>query len=346
MTVTGIHLVGSTPFANAGEAFSVIGPALGPWLQRIPDGETGYRRGWSVWLDKVFADDPQFEKTGRIHQISEKPGDPGVAKYQLRDGVRPEEVRFHLPHAKFAIADYEDFKRAKAKGELPPDCRFQFAFAPAHVVIWRWFVEELHETLEPLYDQALIAEIGKMLDVIPATELAIQWDIASRVFARLEWGAPTRYGNTKTEMIETFTRNLVTLGIGVPDGVELLYHFCYGYTGQKHTVEPSDMADMVAMANRVTQAVARPIQLIHMPVPQGRRDDSYFAPLAQLRLRPETEISLGLVHAPDSTDGGRARMQAASKYLDNYSISTECGWGQHPKDKIRELIALHASLAR
>jgi hypothetical protein len=33
-----------------------------------------------------------------------------------------------------------------------------------------------------------------------------------------------------------------------------------------------------------------------MPVPRDRTDDAYFAPLARLRLKGETELSFGLVH--------------------------------------------------
>jgi hypothetical protein len=36
-----------------------------------------------------------------------------------------------------------------------------------------------------------------------------------------------------------------------------------------------------------------------MPVPKGRTDDAYFAPLDNLRLHPETKLYLGLVHRCD-----------------------------------------------
>ena len=69
----------------------------------------------------------------------------------------------------------------------------------------------------------------------------------------------------------------------MPADIELLFHFCYGDCNHKHVVEPTDMADMVAMANRLTDGIERPIQLIHMPVPRDRSDDAYFAPLKDLR---------------------------------------------------------------
>ena len=56
---------------------------------------------------------------------------------------------------------------------------------------------------------------------------------------------------------------------------------------------------MVEIANATSTGVARPIQFFHMPVPKGRTDDAYFAPLDNLRLHPETELYLGLIHHDD-----------------------------------------------
>ena len=63
------------------------------------------------------------------------------------------------------------------------------------------------------------------------------------------------------------------------------------------------MGDMVEFANRVARQIKRPIQLIHMPVPRNRADDAYFEPLRKLKLRPETQLCLGLVHHTDGLDG-------------------------------------------
>jgi len=131
----------------------------------------------------------------------------------------------------------------------------------------------------------------------------------------------------------------------VPADIELLFHFCYGDSNHKHVVEPTDMADMVAMANRLTDGIERPIQLIHMPVPRDRSDDAYFAPLQHLRLKPATELSLGLVHHTDGVAGTRQRLAAAEKRVKNFSIATECGFGRRRPETIPELLAIHAEVA-
>jgi hypothetical protein len=131
----------------------------------------------------------------------------------------------------------------------------------------------------------------------------------------------------------------------VPRGIELLYHFCYGDAGHRHVVEPTDMGDMVELANRLAAGIQRNIDLVHMPVPRDRSDEAYFEPLKKLKLRPETELCLGLVHYTDGIDGTRRRLATAEKFVRDFSIGTECGFGRRDPSTIPELLRIHAEAA-
>jgi hypothetical protein len=98
----------------------------------------------------------------------------------------------------------------------------------------------------------------------------------------------------------------------------------------------------VDFANRLTARLPRPIQLIHMPVPRDRSDAAYFAPLARLRLNPATKLCLGLVHHTDGIDGTRARLATAQRFVTDFSIATECGFGRRDPKTIPELLRIHA----
>lgn len=161
----------------------------------------------------------------------------------------------------------------------------------------------------------------------------------------LERNEASSYGRTKAEMQETFGDILVDLGNRVPADVDLLYHLCYGDSNHRHVVEPTDMGDMVDFANRLSRRIARPVQLIHMPVPRNRADDAYFAPLQRLDLRPETELCLGLVHYTDGVEGTRRRIAAAQRHVKDFSIATECGFGRRDPATIPELLRIHAAVA-
>jgi hypothetical protein len=82
-----------------------------------------------------------------------------------------------------------------------------------------------------------------------------------------------------------------------------------------------------------------------MPVPRDRADDAYFEPLRRLALRPETELSLGLVHYTDGVEGTEKRLATAKKYAGNFSIATECGFGRRNPRTIPELLHIHAVVA-
>ena len=157
--------------------------------------------------------------------------------------------------------------------------------------------------------------------------------------------SPNAYGKDRGEMLARFSAILTDLAGHVPADIELMFHFCYGDSNHKHVVEPTDMADMVDMANRLSADIKRTIELIHMPVPRDRSDDAYFAPLARLRLKPETELSLGLVHYTDGVAGTRKRLSAAERHVDKFSIATECGFGRRAPKTIAELLRIHAEIA-
>jgi hypothetical protein len=339
-----VHLVGSVPMANSEQVFTEVAKALGPHLKRLPDGETGERLNWVGHLEAVFANHPAFERTDELFRIH--PTATGWYRHRLKKGKSPADVRFdNLFYADQALASYEIFKRLKAAGEIPPRVRFQVDLVPAHSVLWLFVVDELHAPLDPIYNEAVKREVDKIAAAIPHSQLAIQFDVASAVFARLERGQPNAYGRTKEEMQETFSRILVDLGNHVPADIELLYHLCYGDNNHRHVVEPTDMADMVEFTNRLVSRVQRPVDLVHMPVPRDRSDDAYFEPLERLRLPPHTELCLGLVHYTDGVAGTRERLGTARRYAKSFAIGTECGFGRRKPETIPELLRIHAEVA-
>jgi hypothetical protein len=330
--------------ANAQNVFEKVSAALGPRLKRLPDGETGERGDWITWLEPVFADNLAFHKSGeffRVHATG-----TGRERYTLRPGYAPEDVRFdNLFYADIAKESYALFKRLKDAGKIASGTKFQVDLVPAHSVLWLYLVDALHARIDPIYNEAVKREIDKIAAAIPHDELAIQFDVASAVFARLERNEASSYGRSKAETQETFSNILVDLGNRVPADIDLLYHLCYGDSNHRHVVEPTDTSDMVEFANRVSRQIKRPVQLIHMPVPRNRADDGYFEPLRQLKLRPETKLCLGLVHYTDGVEGTKKRLATARKYAANFAVGTECGFGRRDPATIPELLRIHAEVA-
>src|SRR2546422_592298 len=56
-----VHFVGSLPLPDAETVFRTLPETAGPYLLRLPDGETGIRKTWIRFLQAVLADNPAIE---------------------------------------------------------------------------------------------------------------------------------------------------------------------------------------------------------------------------------------------------------------------------------------------
>jgi hypothetical protein len=339
-----IYLVGSVPLTTAAEVFETVSGKFGTLIKQIPDGEVGERTDWISHLELLFRDNPAFERseeTFSVHSSATR-----RMRYRLKSGVRLSDVRFEkLGYVDTARASYAEFRRLRDLGRIAPGTRFQVDLVPAHSVIWLFVIEEEQAAMDPIYNAAVVREMQTISETVPHEDLAIQYDVASAVFARLERGEPTPYGRTKTEMADCFSSILADLSNAVLADIPLLFHFCYGDANHKHAIEPTDVGDMVDMGNALTKKISRPINLIHMPVPRDRHDDGYFAPLKGLHLDPATRLILGLIHYTDGLEGTRRRLQTATKYLRDFGVATECGFGRRDPRTLPKLFDLHVAAA-
>ena len=162
-----VHLVGSVPLRDAREVFTTVSGVLGQRLKRIPDGETGERSDWITWLEPAFADNPALEKSDELFRVHAT----GTARvrYKLRAGKTVDDVQFdNLFYADIAKASYAEFAALKTQGVIPKHVRFQIDLVPAHSVIWLFLQDDLHQPLDPIYNEALKREIDKIAASIAA----------------------------------------------------------------------------------------------------------------------------------------------------------------------------------
>lgn len=332
----GAHLVGSVPAASAEVVFRSVAAEIGDRLRRIPDGETGPRSDWIVWQLPVFTSQPQLEVV--------PPGPNSwrpLPRVRLGEGVRPENAAFAaLGYAEAAIASYRIFARLKRDGLIPVACRFQVCLPTPLAPICAFVVPEHQALLERAYEDRLLGELRLVLEAVPHDQLAIQWD-TNFEFGMLEGVFPVWFEDVKGGILE----RLLRLSRQAPPDVELGYHFCYGDVQHRHFKEPADAGKLVDVANALAASLGRPLNWIHLPVPRDRVDEAYYAPLGELRLRPETELYLGLVHHTDGVEGTARRMEVARRFVSGFGIATECGWGRRAQVTIPELLRIHRELS-
>jgi hypothetical protein len=334
----GIMLVGSVPLADSAEVFNTVGEHLGPLIGRIPDGETGERLQFIGFQDAVIRDAEGLERRGEW-MVAGK----ASPLYGLKDGVSPDEVHFGpLGYARAAIASYEDFKAARAAGKVAPGTRFQVSLPTPLTVLIKYSSRESLLALWPVYERAMFGEVDAIAAAVPHQDLAIQWDVAPEVHTVVE--------QPGTDVARIVSFEALTQAVGraidhVPADVPTGCHLCYGDANHKHIIEPRDMANLVRIANGISACAHRAVGWFHMPVPKDRDDSAYFAPLADLRLPPETEVFLGLVHMTDGVDGARRRTQAAKAVRADFGVATECGLGRRDPASIGPLLDLHRDIA-
>jgi hypothetical protein len=232
------------------------------------------------------------------------------------------------------------FARLQEEEIIPPGLRFQVSLPTPLAPVNIYVVPEDQAVVEPPYAARLLGELDEILAAIPHRALAIQWDVAAEI-ALWEGLRPSHFADVKPGIVE----RLVQLGRRVPAGVELGYHLCYGDSQHRHFVEPVDTTNLVEVANAIAAGLERPINWIHLPVPRTRSDAAYFAPLRNLRRRPETELYLGLVHFTDGVTGARQRIEAAQRVMAEFGVATECGMGRRPPETIPALLRIHAEVA-
>ena len=332
-----IHLVGSAPFATAEEMFRAAAGHLGPRLKRLPDGEVRERDSWIKWQHARIGRSPQF----RLAEVD--PVYVPVPPYELVEGAISADA-IELPdlgYAKAAIESFGTFRELMEEGVVPRDTRFQVGLPTPLSVASAYVVPASRDRFETAYAHALGGELERILASIPAAKLAVQWEAAVE-FALLEGLFPSHLGDDMAGGIADRLAGLVDL---VPAGVEAGIHLCYGDSGHKHFCEPADTRHLVDVANGVSARARRPIDWIHMPVPKERDDEAFFAPLADLRLKPGCELYLGLVHMTGGIAGTRRRIAAAERIVRDFGIATECGFGRRPPDTIPDLFRQHVEAA-
>ena len=358
-----VLLVGSVPGRDAHEVMSSCAGGLGSLLGSLPDGETGFRKGWINFLAaKTYAVSNQIESITRPLPVDPNAPDEWRTadmdwiprgfqdhwQFKVKDPSRP--LRFEtLGYAADAKQSYRTFCTLRDQGVIPQGVRFQVSL-PLTESGTRLFIGHSPESFQPMWDayqEAMKRELTRLTQEIPPNDLAIQWDIATEVLCiegndhdptlGLPWDAPG-------DPFDRYGQALVDLCPHIPEEALLGLHLCYGDLGHKHFKEPDDLSLVVRMANAGVMAVRRPVDFVHMPVPRSRTDDVYFAPLSGLSIC-ETKLFLGLVHHTDGLQGTLQRLAIAQKYASGFGIATECGFGRRSPETIPELMRIHREAA-
>jgi hypothetical protein len=338
-----VHFVGSIPLPDSETVFRTLSQVAGPHLVRLPDGETGIRKTWIRFLQDVLAQNPAVELAKDVPPFKFTQWDGKVLReiprLRLKPGAKPQADGFKTGYADMAIESWAVFDRLQKAGVIPAGVKFQVSLPTPIAPIYNNMLPADRPRILPALTAHFIGEVAKIARTLPNDRIALQWDVCQEVLA---WEGYYEKGpvDFRTETIDVLTK----IGDAVPQSIELGYHLCYGSPADQHCVQPKDAGIMVEMTNAIAAGVKRPIQFFHLPVPKDRTDDAYFAPLEKLKLRPPTELYLGLVHHDDAK-GDAARLAAARRHVRVDGVATECGMARGDPSRLPALLAAHVRTA-
>jgi hypothetical protein len=338
-------LVGSIPMETVADVFCAWGGSLGRFMPCMPDGEVGDRAAWVDMLAyRVYNGHPDLETLKRPAPEN------GVERWRPRNltdewefKVRPGvklvtfgEPGWRLGYARDALNSYFVFQTLKKEGVLPQELRLQVCLPLTISAVMPYFHDFADwDKIIPGFESAMRAEIAKMLERIPARELAIQWDEAVEL-QDVEFGYPY---SPEAGRFERNTAPIRRLSHDIPAEVMLGHHLCYGTLGGWPMVSPKDLAMAVKFANVAVATSGRRVDFVHIPT-LNTTDESYYQPLRDLEVGGAS-VYLGLIHNMQDKARFRQRVAIARKYLREFGLSAPCGFGRENPGTLPALLQDH-----
>jgi hypothetical protein len=338
-----VHFVGSVPLHDCDAVFRMLAAELGPYVRRLPDGETGKRSRWIYFQREMLESLPVMEVDPTVPVLRVEEWNGRLLRETQLLRLKPEidqgTVAFPTGYAEAALASWTVFQRLRDEAIIPAGVRFQVSLPTPNSAGYMYVSAPGRPAFLAAYERALLTALGAIVAAIPAGDLTIQWDICQEILV-FENYFPGRPPDYKPVMFAMLGR----LGDAVPEAAELGFHLCYGSPADAHLVMPRDAGILVDVMNGIGDAVRRRIDYLHIPVPQDRTDDAYFAPLTGWRQRAETQLYLGLIHHADA-DGDQKRIAAAKRVAPAFGVASECGWGRSDPAKLPGLLLGHRQAA-
>ena len=236
-------LVGSLPADSTEEAFQAGAELFADLVFALPDGETGPRRAWVGYeRERLVRPHPDVET---LQETESPTGIPRHAYetpvFKVRAGVA--ELHWESwPRIDDAITSYETFRELKHQGVIPSHLRFQIGlpFPSSALNGFKADFAADYAIAGPAFEDLVRRELERLTSEIPASELAIQWDVCYEVLdieGVVAWMGDGAW--------ERFTGPVTRLTRLIPEDVLVGYHLCYGTFPEWPMYEARDMGILV-----------------------------------------------------------------------------------------------------
>ncbi len=334
------HLVGSLPGRTPAEAMATALDILGPFLQSLPDGETGERRNWIISIVEGLRTHPALELR--------KPGDwsdyDKVPVMRIRKGRRLYGATLDFGHAAAVRESFPQFERARSAA-AEPQLRFQqgvpgdfdlamFTLGPAGALRHRTPFTEA--TLREINEVTALTGPGTLFQIEVPAELVL-----------LAKAPPP----ARAVLARMLSRSITGLAAAAPVGTRFAVHLCLGDMNNRAFGTMNDVRPLVLLANAITGSwpIGRPLDLLHAPFAAADQpattDPSFYEPLRELEIGPSMRFAAGFVHESQPFADQLAIRSIIEDRLDReVVIAAACGLGRRTETAGRAVLERTAEL--
>jgi hypothetical protein len=337
------HLVGAWPGRGPEHAMEEALERLAPHLDRLSDGETGDRHLWCTPILEKFRANPDVE-TVRDGDWSDY---EHLAAWRVRDGhtLDPANMRMH-----YALAFRNSFPSFLVLRERygRPDLRFQVGIvAPIDIALYAFG--------DAAFADPSILEACTVVTSREIAEIAAEGgdDVVFQLETVVALVAIAQADDGAQEAVAAqMAGTLIDVAGRAPQGTRFGMHLCLGDFHHTAYGKMRDARPLVLLANAIAAGwpADRVLEFVHAPFAAAKEppiaDESFYAPLRELDLPPDTRFIAGFLHESLDTDAHRALLarieELAGREVD---VAAACGLGRRDSDEeafeqMREAAAL------
>jgi hypothetical protein len=324
-----VHLVGGIPGASAQEAMEAALSRLAPHLRTLSDGETGARSWWIRAVLDQLRDHPDLEllRDGDYSSYEQTP------QWRVKDGheLTAESLQPYLVAEQAFTDSYPLFHELRERYGRP-DLDFQVG-VPLHLDL---AVDAFGEAgfAPAIYEPCLEATARAVRSVQTRSQGDVVFQLEMPVPLIAIAGTPHDHQpQVAAEMAERIT----DLPRRTEPGTRFGVHLCLGDMNHKALGHMRDVRPVVLLANELPRRWPedRPLEFIHAPFAAAEEpptfDESFYAPLSELDIPPETRFAAGCVHERLTLDEQRRLLglieRLAGRRVD---LAAACGLARRP----------------
>ncbi|MGW4243084.1 hypothetical protein [Nocardia sp. NPDC004722] len=338
-----VHLVGSFPATNTGEAMRAMLDRAGPLLETLPTGETRrYDRYIMPIIEDLVTQGLLIEVPQPRWRLSQAP-----TAHHVAPGVELHGDRMDLGYAAETADALPTFRAMRGERCLA-GLALQVGMATDFTITTVALACAARRRHRKAFAAAMAREIAA-IHALAGEDAVIQLEAP----AELVIAAKTQPLHRIVGRLLRFGRGIGALAAAAPEGTRFGVHLCLGGMNNKARTTLRDTRPLVALANSVARhwPSGRTLEYIHGPLAAGDipppTDTAFYAPLADLRLGAGTRFHAGFVHETPTEAEQIATLgmieHALGHRLDG--VASACGLGSRTRPVAESLITRAATLA-